>query len=322
MKSLNTLIILFATTLLSAQTVADFENFNLSPGTFIKNAGDAHAFESGHVSLPNFYDDTFQSWSGWAISSMTDVTTPGYLNDVSAITGGGVNGSTTYAVAYVYGSEAMNLTAPATGGVVQGLYVTNSTYAYLSMLEGDGFAKRFGGEDGNDPDFFKITIRKHLNGQVGTDSVEFYLADYRFADNNQDYIVQDWQYVDLTPLGNADKLEFTLASSDVGDFGINTPTYFCVDNVTTSDMPSASETAIPSIQIKAWPNPVQHSLHVTLDGNQAAKAFLSDIYGKKLLEKSLAPGLNQLDVSRLAAGLFTLRIAIGDQMHSQIFVKN
>ena len=120
MKSLNTLIFLFATTLLSAQTVADFENFNLSSGTFIKNAGDGHAFESGHVSLPNFYDDTFQSWSGWAISSMTDVTTPGYLNDVSAITGGGVNGSTTYAVAYVYGSEAMNLTAPATGATISG----------------------------------------------------------------------------------------------------------------------------------------------------------------------------------------------------------
>jgi len=135
----------------------------------------------------------------------------------------------------------MNLSGSAVGGVVQGLYLTNSTYAYLSMLEGDGFAKKFGGASGNDPDFFKVTIRKYLNGELGTDSVEFYLADFRFANNSQDYIVNDWTYVDLTPLGNVDYLEFSLASSDIGTFGINTPTYFCVDNVTTSDLPSATQ---------------------------------------------------------------------------------
>ena len=31
-------------------------------------------------------------WEGWAYSNMKDTTTPGYLNQYSAVTGGGVNG--------------------------------------------------------------------------------------------------------------------------------------------------------------------------------------------------------------------------------------
>jgi hypothetical protein len=30
------------------------------------------------------------------------------------------------------------------------------------------------------------------------DSIEFYLADFRFANNSQDYILKTWEYLDLT----------------------------------------------------------------------------------------------------------------------------
>ncbi len=321
MKSLNTFIFLMFTTLLTAQTVADFENLNVAVGSFGNNAGATNIFNSGNVDLPNFYDATFDSWSGWAISATTDVTTPGYLNQYSAIAGGGVGGSATYAVTYIYGSEVMNLSGNAVGGVVQGMYLTNSTYAYLSMLEGDGFAKKFGGESGNDPDFFKVTVRKYLNGQLGTDSVEFYLADYRSANNSEDYIVNDWTYLDLSPLGNVDYLEFTLSSSDVGDFGINTPTYFCVDDVTTTDMPSASQEVVSSIKIEAWPNPVTEFLQITLNEKEPATAWLSNAYGQNVVQQDILTGQNQVDVSDLAPGVFTLQLTCGEHVHSQIFIK-
>ena len=64
------------------------------------------------------------------------------------------------------------------------------------------------------------------NGSV----VEFYLADYRFDDNAQDYIVSDWAWVDLTGLGVVYGLEFALSSSDVGNWGMNTPAYFAMDS--------------------------------------------------------------------------------------------
>ncbi|MCF8244376.1 MAG: DUF4465 domain-containing protein [Saprospiraceae bacterium] len=323
MKSLNILLLVFFTIKLAAQTVADFENFNLSVGSYINDAGSSHVFQSGNIELPNSYvdDPNFPYWSGWAISAATDVTTPGFQNEFSAITGGGVNGSNTYSVSYIFGSGVMNLTGNAVGGVVQGLYLTNNTYAYLSMLEGDGFAKRFGGENGNDPDFFKVTIRKYLNGQIGSDSVEFYLADYRFTDNSQDYIVNNWTWVDLTPLGNVDYLEFTVASSDVSTSGINTPTYLCVDDVTTTDMPSATKGLVEAVKIKAWPNPVSSFLKISWEATEPATIWLSNIYGETLLRKSLLANDTELDVSDLTQGVFTLHVAHGDQVQSQIFIK-
>jgi len=89
MKSLNILFILLTSTLLSAQSVADFENLNVTVGNFRNDAGSTNLFKSGNVELPNYYDATFDYWTGWAISATTDVTTPGYLNQYSAITGGG-----------------------------------------------------------------------------------------------------------------------------------------------------------------------------------------------------------------------------------------
>jgi Domain of unknown function (DUF4465)/Secretion system C-terminal sorting domain len=321
MKSLNILFFMLLSSFAFAQTLADFENLNVQVGGHAKDAGPSHLFRSGNVELPNFYDAEFDSWSGWAISAATDVSTPGYSNQYSAIAGGGANGSNTYAVTYIYGSEVMNLTGNAVGGVVQGMYITNSTYAYLSMLDGDAFAKKFGGITGNDPDFYKVTVRKYLNDQIGSDSVEFYLADYRFADNSQDYIINDWTYLDLTSLGNVDYLEFTLSSSDVGAFGINTPTYFCVDDVTTSDTPLAAHEEAQDLNIKAWPNPVNDNLQIAWNETSEATACLSTVYGKVIQQRKLIPGQNQLDVSELPSGTFTLRITLGERSYSQLFIK-
>ena len=103
-----------------------------------------------------------------------------------------------------------------------------STYAALSMRDGDAFAKKFGGPTGNDPDFFRVTVRGFDALGTLTGSVEFFLADYRFTNNAQDYIVSQWTTLSLTPLGNAAKLTFALDSTDNGPFGMNTPAYFAL----------------------------------------------------------------------------------------------
>jgi hypothetical protein len=76
-----------------------------------------------------------------------------------------------------------------------------------------------------------LTITGKDSEGVVTGTVDFYLADYRFVDNSEDYIVDTWQYVDLTSLGEVKNLEFTLSSSDVGDFGMSTPAYFALDTI-------------------------------------------------------------------------------------------
>ncbi len=114
--------------------------------------------------------------------------------------------------------------------LVRGMYVTNATYPALSMKYGDDNSKKFGGADGNDPDWFKLSVWGMLDGQE-TDTIAFYLADYRFEDNANNYIVDTWTWLELSPLGKVDSLLFGLSSSDVGSWGMNTPAYFCVDNI-------------------------------------------------------------------------------------------
>lgn len=107
------------------------------------------------------------------------------------------------------------------------------------MRNGDGFAKKFGGASGNDPDFLKLIIMGFDANQSPTGTVDFYLADFRSANNAEDYIVQDWRVVDLSGFDAlTSQLRFGFESSDVNQFGIKTPTYVAVDRVVTVPEPA------------------------------------------------------------------------------------
>lgn len=250
-----TLLITICLTLgsIRAQTTADFESFGLGIDSFANDARPADAWADGNVRLPNAFDTTFNSYSGWAISSMADTTTAGFTNQYSSIAGGGADGSATFGVQFGQTGRLI-LDGAAAGGVVEGMYVTNSTYAALSMRDGDAFAKRFGGATGDDPDYFALTVKAWHDGVLGSDSVEVFLADYRFADNAQDFILRDWQWVDLASLGNADSLWFGLRSTDNGMFGMNTPAYFLADGIRTADSPVGLDRLV-SFDASLLPNP-------------------------------------------------------------------
>ncbi len=89
----------------------------------------------------------------------------------------------------------------------------------------------FGGPDGTDPDWFLLTVQGWDESDQLLGEVEFYLADYRFEDSSLDYVVDEWAEVDISSLKDAASLSFKLTSSDVGQFGMNTPAYFAVDNL-------------------------------------------------------------------------------------------
>ena len=154
----------------------------------------------------------------------------------SAAGGDASTGSGLFGVAF---GDGAYVDLPTTGRGASGFSArfTNTTYAVLSMLNGDSFAKKFGGAGGGDADYFLLTITGYdglgaTGGAIG--SVPFYLADYRFADDALDYVVRDWESVDLSTLIGASSLGFSFASSDTGTFGINTPTYFAMDDLSIS----------------------------------------------------------------------------------------
>ncbi len=218
----------------------DFEDLTLAPETAHYDS----PFVSRGASFSNSFTDWgggWWSWSGFAYSNRSDTTTPGYLNQFSAITGAGVGGGGIYCVAYAQGEDAV-VTLPS-GSLPIGVFVTNTTYAYLSMLRGDAFAKKFGGPDGGDPDWFKLTATGY-SGSSLTGTAEIYLADFRFDDPSLDYVLSDWTWFDLSPLGRADTVVFRLSSSDVGAWGMNTPAYFALDNLQTAGVPVPEPTTV------------------------------------------------------------------------------
>lgn len=209
-------------------TVATFDDLSLGTESYWNGSDGTGGFTSGLVAFNNNYNSYYGSWDGWSYSNMTDTTTSGSGNQYSAYTGCGQSGSN-YGVAYVGWSEPPIATM-ATARILDYAYFTNTTYAALSMHDGDDFAKKFGGSSGDDADWFLLTITGK-NGTTATGTVDFYLADYRFADNSQDYIVDTWTQADLSGLGAVTSLEFGLTSSDVGDWGMNTPAYFAMDTL-------------------------------------------------------------------------------------------
>lgn len=303
MKKMLLAVSVFCIQYTQAQTIVDFEDKTL-PGADTAWLGSdmSGGFTSGGVFFENTYDSQWDYWSnGFIYSNSTDVTTAGYTNDYSAYTGIGANGSANYAVNYNgsidFGTEK----------VLESIAITNTTYAALSMLNGDSFGKQFGSPnnaqgnpDGtNGADWFRLLIiGKDAQSNV-TDTVIFYLADYRFANSSEDYIVDSWETVDLTPLGEIQFLEFALESSDVSSFGINTPAYFALDNLKYG---TASVNSLNLASQEIYPNPTNGNLTVQ---SEAGTIKVYNLTGELILEQT-TNGTQQIDLSRAHAGTYLI----------------
>ena len=190
----------------------------------------------------NGYTENFGSWNGWSWSNVEDSVTAGFSNQFAAFPGGGSDGAGgnvlggKYAVGF--GSETY-INLPTAAELVS-VDLANATYSALSMRDGDQFARKFGGDSGDEQDFFRVDIVGYNQLFAGTDlagtevgSVEFFLADYRFADNNLDFISDRWNNIDLSSLAGAQSIRFAIESS-VGA----TPTYVSIDNLSlTTSIP-------------------------------------------------------------------------------------
>jgi Domain of unknown function (DUF4465) len=270
--------------------IATFEDLSLTPESYWNGSDGSGGFTSGGAHFSNTYNAEWGSWDGFSYSNMTDTTTQGVAAQYNAVAGAGQGGSANYAVAYV-GAVAPPTVTLDTPGVVGGLYVTNTSYAYYSMLNGDAFAKKFGGETGSDPDWFVLTITgKNADGVV-TGSVDFYLADYRSADSSNDYIVDRWEYVDLISLGKVKSLEFTLNSSDVGDWGMNTPASFAIDTIVE---PSASGPAGPYTEagVNGYIDPNNHGRGADPQGPNAVINPIFRGWATAVVSYKPAPGVD------------------------------
>lgn len=116
--------------------------------------------------------------------------------------------------------DALN-PVPANPFIPVSVKVCNSSYAYYTMLNGNAFSRKF--EEG---DYFTITAHGITQSGPETEST-FYLANCKGDPAN--WFVTEWTDWDLSALGNVIAIYFTMESSDTGQWGMNTPGYFCLD---------------------------------------------------------------------------------------------
>ncbi|MES2380874.1 MAG: DUF4465 domain-containing protein [Bacteroidota bacterium] len=306
--------------IISQTDTATFENLTFPFGQNYWNRGSkvfTEVYTDGNANFVSAYtvSPSYNYWSkGFAISNYTDSVTEGLDNIYASANGKGSNGSAKYAIAN--NNSIIKLTSTAIGKRVSGLYVNNGTYAYYSMLKGDAFAKKFGGATGNDQDWFRLNIKAWHNGTKLNDSVLFYLADFRFTDNSQDYILKNWGWVNLTSFGNVDSLQFTLESSDVGQFGMNTPAYFAIDDFTTlnSGVGVADINKLKSLTV--YPNPSASYIQLMAD----EKIETVNIYNVQGQEVLTTTG-NSVDVSLLEQGVYMVSATTSNGTIKSKFIK-
>lgn len=317
------LLVICLNACINAQIISTFEVPVLPLSSSWNGSDGSGGFFNGNAFFTNKFTDWgggITSWSGFAYTNMNDTVTQSFLNEFSSVTGAGFQNSIQYAVSYVSAFEPLpRIKVNGIADTVGGFYITNSAYSYLTMKNGGGLAKKFGGTSGTDPDWFLLVVYGYRNGFKISDSVEFYLADFRFSNSSQDYIVKDWQWLSLTTLGAVDSLEFNLFSSDTaGGFGINNPTYFCMDNLFTNfshiGMDEKEENSL-----KIYPNPAVDYLFF----ENFSDFKLAQIYsfsGQLISEAQINNGF--VDVSRLKKGMYFVKFISDRLSKSTKFIKN
>jgi hypothetical protein len=105
---------------------------------------------------------------------------------------------------------------------------------------------------------------KNANGQtVGT--LDFYLADFRFANNEEDYVLNTWEWFDLSPLGDVATISFSLSSSRGSGYNMITPAYFCMDDFNgggaAPDLPPYIVNPVSDVVFNEYPQTQQVNLN-------------------------------------------------------------
>ena len=211
--------------------VVDFEDLTLNPNSSWIGADGTGQFTSSYLTLYNDYSSQYGSWQGFAYTNGTDTESNSYSN-LSSCVGHGASNSDYYVTAYIgtdwMGDNSQIPVAMKINTANSGNFANRGAYFCMPVL----LKKWVDREYASNHFYFKLKASAYANGTLIGDS-EIMMAD--FTEGNS-YMMDDWTYVDLSWIANADSLNFIAISNDIaGGWGINTPMYFCMDDFGASN---------------------------------------------------------------------------------------
>ena len=179
------------------------------------------------------------SWEGFTISKVSQDT----ANVFGCVANGGLAGvGTPYVIGY-YSSWITESLEYSSNTIFfdqeyypEYVYICQNSNTMEAITHGGVFNARAFTEN----DTLALIISALNNGMEETKSITYYLA----VDGEKN---NGWIKVPLTALGQAAGLSFRMTTTDIGQFGENTPMYFALDGLTVN----TDDTALP--QISAQP---------------------------------------------------------------------
>ncbi|ATV54991.1 secretion protein [Prevotella intermedia] len=179
----------------------------------------SYKFHNGAQPQYNFYYDCMYS-------NETATTYSGLQDQWRNIVGKGYDNSENYGISYPQ-EGTIDVMNKENGDNIRGFYVTNTAWVYDAVKKGDGMSDVAGGFQKGD--YFKLII-KGKKADNTESQVEYYLADYRAENEADHYVLDTWQWVDFSSLGEVKSVSFKMEGTKKNNYGLTTPTYFAFDN--------------------------------------------------------------------------------------------
>ena len=235
---------------------ATLENLYLDSESYWNGSKGCGYFLSGSYKFHNGADDKYSYYYDCMYSNQTATTFVGLQDQWRNVVGKGYDNSENYGVVYPQ-PGTIDVLNKENGDSIRGFYITNTPYAYSSIKNGDSMSGAF-----QKGDYFKlIVIGKRADGTEK--QVEYYLADYRAEKEADRYIVDTWQWVDLSSLGEVKSVSFKMEGTKKNNYGLTTPAYFAFDNF------NGTRNEQMGTAIAAQNQPVDVSANFTPDGSNA-----------------------------------------------------
>ena len=187
----------------------------------------AFGYDNDTFEFEYFYNEEYAYWGGFAQSKVKD-TDPAnglFANQYAVYNSAAASGDSFMLYYYDAYNEPCDIHLKR-DVVLESVKLNLTTYTYASITNENinTFARAF--EDG---DYLKVIFTGMKSGQV-TGVVECYVVDFR---DGKREMATDWNEYLLTNLGEGyNRVRVTIETTDVGEWGANTPLYIALDNLT------------------------------------------------------------------------------------------
>ena len=172
---------------------------------------------------------------------------------------------------------------------VIGAYVNLNSYTFYSVLYGDSFSRAF-----TEGDNLKLTVHG-VDAEENEKTVEVSLASFS---NGTLTASTGWKYIDLSSLGEVEEIYFTMSSTDTGEWGMNTPGYFCLDKLAVKETSGSSSVSTDSLNSQRI---YYNRITKTINLEKIDFMAIYDAAGKIILTST---DKNTISVEDLPAGIY------------------